>query len=410
MNSDITRRSTLLIGASLASLAAPARAPAKSVTIGIDLTLTGADAETAIQSRGAALMAIDDCNANGGPGGYHLSALVLDDGTATAGQYDPAQAAINARKFAADRSVIACVGPQSSAPAKAMAAIFSAANLATLTPSATNPDLTDPKFSQLYRPQGLPVFFRLVTTDAWQGPNMANFLADTLKVKSVFVLDDSGAFGIGLAQAFERQAQKRGMNLLGRDRLDPKAADYTSILTKIKSLAPDALYFGGDTQAGVKLAKQGYEIIPTIIKASGDGLVDTTMLTGAGFPAAEGWYCTLASPHVIESPSAQDWVNRFVARTGVQPSDYSITTYDCVWVIADAIRRVAAAGATPDRATVRDAIQTTKLTALQGEISFDANGDLNQHAVSVFQIRHDPNHPPDDMLHQYKYVGQAAVD
>jgi branched-chain amino acid transport system substrate-binding protein len=60
------------------------------------------------------------------------------------------------------------------------------------------------------------------------------------------------------------------MNALGRDRLDPKAADYAAILTKIKSLQPDVLYFGGDTQAGVKLAKQGYEIIPDVIKASGD--------------------------------------------------------------------------------------------------------------------------------------------
>jgi branched-chain amino acid transport system substrate-binding protein len=238
---------------------------------------------------------------------------------------------------------------------------------------------------------------------------MANFLADARAVKSVFVLDDSGAFGIGLAQAFERQARARGMQMLGRDRLDPKAADYAAILTKIKSLRPDALYFGGDTQAGVKLAKQGYEIIPDIIKASGDGIVDTTMLTGAGFPAADGWYCTLASPHVVEDPSVQDWVKRFVARTGVQPSDYSITTYDCILVIADAIRRVVAAGIQVNRATVRDAIQATKLTALQGEISFDANGDLNQRAVSVFQIRYDKNFPADDMLHQYKYVTQAAA-
>jgi branched-chain amino acid transport system substrate-binding protein len=408
MNSAITRRSTLLIAASLAG-AARASAAGNALTIGIDLTLTGADPETAIQSRGAVLMALDDCNANGGPGGYHLNALILDDGTATAGQYDPAQAAINARKFVADRSVIACVGPQSSAPAKAMAAIFSAANLATLTPSATNPDLTDPAFAKLYRPNGPPIFFRLVTTDAWQGPNMANFLAGTLHVKRVFVLDDSGAYGIGLADAFERQAQKRGMDVLGRDRLDPKAADYAAILTKIKSLAPDALYFGGDTEAGVKLAKQGHEIIPHIIKASGDGLVDTTMLTGAGFPAAEGWYCTLASPHVVEDPSARQWVQRFVARTRVQPSDYSITTYDCVWVIADAIRRVAAASKPVNRATVRDAIAAAKLTTLQGEVSFDENGDLNQRAVSVFQIRHDPNHPPDDMLHQYKYVGEALA-
>ena len=75
-----------------------------------------------------------------------------------------------------------------------------------------------------------------MTTDAYQGPNMANFYADVLKVKSVFVLDDSGAYGVGMADAFEKQAGKKGIKVLGRDRLDPKAADYTAILTKIKSL------------------------------------------------------------------------------------------------------------------------------------------------------------------------------
>ena len=65
---------------------------------------------------------------------------------------------------------------------------------------------------------------------------MANYMADTLKVKSVFVLDDSGAYGVGLADAFQGQAEKIGIKVLGRDRLDPKAADYASILTKIKAL------------------------------------------------------------------------------------------------------------------------------------------------------------------------------
>ncbi len=67
---------------------------------------------------------------------------------------------------------------------------------------------------------------------------MANYMVDKLKVKTVYVLDDSGAYGVGLADAFQAQAEKKGMKILGRDRLDPKAADYSSILTKIKSLEP----------------------------------------------------------------------------------------------------------------------------------------------------------------------------
>ena len=74
----------------------------KSVTIGIDLSLTGADAETAVRIRDGFMLAIDEANAKGGAAGYHLNVLLLDDGTATAGQYDPAQGATNARKMVAD--------------------------------------------------------------------------------------------------------------------------------------------------------------------------------------------------------------------------------------------------------------------------------------------------------------------
>ncbi len=74
---------------------------------------------------------------------------------------------------------------------------------------------------------------------------MANFMAEKLHVKSVYILDDSGAYGVGLADAFQAQAEKKGIKVLGRDRLDPKAADYTAVLTKIKSLNPDAIYYGG---------------------------------------------------------------------------------------------------------------------------------------------------------------------
>ena len=172
----------------------------------------------------------------GGAAGYHLNVLLLDDGTATAGQYDPAQGATNARKMVADPSVVAALGPQSSTPGKTMSPIFSQGGLATITPTSTNPDITDPKFASIYRPGGKAIYFRTVTTDAYQGPNLANYFADKLKVKQLYGLDDSGAYGIGIASAFEAQAAKKGIKVLGHDRLDPKAADYTAVLTKIKSL------------------------------------------------------------------------------------------------------------------------------------------------------------------------------
>src|SRR3954451_4665503 len=82
-----------------------ARAADKVVKIGLNLSLTGADAESAARIRNGALMAFDDINAKHEIPGYRLEPLILDDGTATAGQYDPAQAATNARKMVSDKEV-----------------------------------------------------------------------------------------------------------------------------------------------------------------------------------------------------------------------------------------------------------------------------------------------------------------
>jgi branched-chain amino acid transport system substrate-binding protein len=288
-----------------------------------------------------------------------------------------------------------------------MTPILSQGGLAIITPSSTNPDISSPKFAEQYRPAGKPIYFRTVTTDAYQGPNMANFLAEKLKAKSVFVLDDSGAFGVGVADSFQKQAEKKGIKIVGRDRLDPKAADYTAILTKIKSMAPEAIYYGGVTQAGVKLAKQSYEIIPSIIKAGPDGMVSSDLLSGAGFPAVDGWYTSIAAPHLTEDNKAAQFVAAFKGKFNESPDDYTITAYDAALVIIDSVKRVVASGKPVTREAVRDAIQSAKVPTIQGMVSFDANGDLADRTVSVFQIKKDTTKPLNDVSAQYKYLQVA---
>jgi len=408
----LSRRSLIVrapAAALVGSFAVRAFAADKTVTIGINLPFTGADAHDAQLIKEGAMLAIDAANAKGGAAGYKLNVMLLDDGTATAGQYDPAQAATNARKMVADSSVVAAIGPQMSGSGKAMAPILSQGNLATVTPSSTNPDITNPKFASTYMPGGKAIYFRTVTTDAFQGPNMANFMMDTLKVKSVYILDDSGAYGVGLANAYEEQAKKRGMKVLGHDQLDPKEADYATVLTKIKSMSPDALYYGGVAQAGVKVVKQSFDIMPKIIRAGGDGVYGAEILKGAGFPAAEGVYATIAAPNILASAEAKPFVEQFAKKYGEQPENYSITAYDAALVIIDAIETVSKAGKPVDRGNIRDAIQASKAKTIQGTVSFDQNGDITSRVVSVFQIHHDPAFPTDDVLHQYKYVGVAPA-
>jgi branched-chain amino acid transport system substrate-binding protein len=409
-NRPITRRTSVHVAAGVAVASVfgirPTLAADKSVTVGLDLSLTGADAESAKRVEDGAMMAFDEANAKGGINGYKIVVTPYDDGSATAGQYDPAQAATNARKMVSNKATVAAIGPQMSGAGKAMAPILSEGNLATITPSSTNPDITDPKFATQYRPEGKAIYFRTVATDAFQGPYMANYYADVLHVKTVYVLDDSGAYGVGLADAFQGQAEKKGVKVLGRDRLDPKAADYSAALTKIKSLNPDAIYYGGVLQAGVKLAKQAYDIVPKMIKGGGDGVQGPEMLTAVGYPANEGWYATVASPHVTEDAKMADWVKTYKTKYNVDPDDYAVTAYDAAMVILAAIKQVTDAGKEPTRDAVRDAIQSVKVDTLQGPISFDANGDLQDKTISVFQIRQDKSLAPEDMR-QYHYIGVA---
>jgi branched-chain amino acid transport system substrate-binding protein len=410
--SKLTRRAfgaaTILGLASVAGVGITSlNAQQKTVKLGITLPLTGADAEDATLIKDGAMIAIDDANAKGGVAGHKIEVITLDSGTATAGQYDPAQAATNTKKLVSDPDVVANIGPQMSGEGKAMTPILSEAELATITPSSTNPDITDPKFAAQFKPKGKAIYFRTVTTDAFQGPNMANYYTQNLKVKSVYILDDSGAYGVGIADSFQRQAEKNGIKVLGRDQLNPKEADYTTVLTKIKALKPDAIYYGGVAQAGVKLAKQAYDIVPDMLKGGGDGVQGGAFLKGGGFPAVEGWYSTNAGPHLVEDPAAAEWVKKFTEKYGKVPEDYSITAYDGALVVLDAIKRVAESGKPIDRSNVRDAMQATNLKTLQGVVSFDDNGDIKDRTVSVFQYKKNPKYPEDDIIHQQQYLGTA---
>ena len=237
---------------------------------------------------------------------------------------------------------------------------------------------------------------------------MANYFADTLKVKSVYVLDDSGAYGVGIADAFQEQAEKRGIKVLGRDQLNPKEADYTTILTKIKSLNPDALYYGGVAQAGVKVVKQSYDILPKMIKGGGDGMLRRRDPQGRRLPGGRGLVCDDRRAERAGKPGRQA-VGRDASPRNTDSSRRTTRSPPMMPRWSSSTR----SSGSPPRArrsiapmcATRSRPRTSR--RLQGEVSFDENGDITNRIISVFQIVKDPKYPLDDVLHQYKYMGVA---
>jgi branched-chain amino acid transport system substrate-binding protein len=232
---------------------------------------------------------------------------------------------------------------------------------------------------------------------------MANFFARNLKVKTIYILDDSGAYGVGIADAFQRQAEKEGDKVLGHDQLNPKEADYTTILTKIKGLKPDALYYGGVAQAGVKLAKQAYDIIPDVIKGGGDGVQGQRRR----LPGRRRLVRHRRRTPSRRRPGRGKLGQCLRDEVRQEPDDYSITAYDGNLVALDAIKRVVESGKELNRSNVRNAMQATNLQTPQGVVSFDENGDIKDRTVSVFQYQKNQNYPDDDIIHQQKYLGAA---
>jgi branched-chain amino acid transport system substrate-binding protein len=374
------------------SAAADSSAAASSGTpikIGMELPLSGGDASNGIPTRNGAVLAIEEANKAGVPGGFSFVADDLDD--AVQGTHDPAQGAQNTKAFISDSSVLAMIGPFNSNVAKAEIPLTNDAGLAQISPSTTNPGLTmgdDAKKLRTSHPD-VNAFFRVCTTDDKQGAAGAKF-AKQLGHKKVFVVDDNETYGKGLADVFEEQFKAGGGTVLGHEHLNKGQGDFKALLTKIKSLGPDLVFYGGTSvTGGALLRKQMGDVgMAPITFMGGDGISDENFLTTAG-TLANGSYYTLAAPELSKLPSAAAFLKAYDARWHSPVGPYSANGYTAAKIEIAAIEKAitAAGGKMPDRSAVLKNVAATKgFTSPIGVVGFDANGDTTAPILSLYKI------------------------
>lgn len=177
----------------------------------------------------------------------------------------------------------------------------------------------------------------MVATDAQQGPALANY-AQSKGFKSVAVVDDSTAYGQGLANEFEKKAKALGLKVLSHDATNDKAVDFRAILTKIKGENPDAIMHSGMDATGGPFAKQAKQIGLRAKVLAGDG-VCTEQLSDLAGDASSNVICSQAGAALEKMPGGSEFQAKYQKRFGQPIQIYSPFTYDAVYIIVDAMKR-----------------------------------------------------------------------
>jgi branched-chain amino acid transport system substrate-binding protein len=335
-------------------------------------------------------------------GKYKFVYEAKDDASAALGKWDPAVETENANKAAADKSVIAYIGTFNSGAAKLSIPILEKANLVMISPANTYPGLTKEIGAAagepaVYYPTGVRNYSRVIVADDVQGAVAANW-AESLGVKSVYILDDAELYGKGVADVFDATAKKLGMNVVGHESIDPKAADYKALMTKIASSnggqAPDMIYVGMvvDNNAA-QLLKDKVGVMGDNVKVKfmgPDGIQTQSFIDGAGKDVAEGAYATVGGvPFDQLPPSGLQYRKDYTAKYGETNEPYSIYGYEAANVLVDAIERICKDGKDPtDRKTVLDYVFATKdFDGVLGKWSFDKNGDTSLTTMTGYVVK-----------------------
>ncbi|HXF45533.1 MAG TPA: branched-chain amino acid ABC transporter substrate-binding protein [Burkholderiaceae bacterium] len=353
-----------------AAKAAPAAPAEQIVKIGHVAPLTGAIAHLGKDNENGARMAVDEINAAGGikvgDKVFKLELVAEDD------KADPKEGTLAAQKLV-DAGVVAVVGHLNSGTSIPASKIYADANVTQISPSATNPKLTE---------QGFKTTFRVVANDNQQGAVLANYAATEMKAKTIAIVDDRTAYGQGLADVVEKVAKEKGLKVVAREFATDKTTDFNAILTKIRAAKPDVVMYGGMDATAGPMAKQMKQLGIKAQLLAGDGVCSPEFIKLAG-DAANILTCSMAGEAVEKLAKGEEFKQKYKAKFGTDVQVYSPYSYDAVYVIAEAIKRAGSA----DRAAITAAMPATNYNGITGQIQFDEKGDIKNGAISMFRVK-----------------------
>ncbi len=358
----------LTVAAVIATIASVAAAQ-EVVRIGHVAPISGAQAHYGKDNENGSRMAIDELNAQGVEiGGKKVKLEILAEDDAA----DPKQGAAVAQKLC-DSKAAGVVGHLNSGTTIPASKVYNDCGIPHITGAATNPNLTKP---------GYKTTFRIIANDNALGAGLAAYASDTLKLKTVAVVDDRTAYGQGLANVFKRVAAEKGMKVVDEQFTTDKATDFMAILTAIKSKNPDAIFFGGmDPQAGPMLRQMEQLGMGNVKYFGGDGVCTTEIAKlAAGAKTLGNVVCAEGGASLSKMPGGLAWKAKYDAKFPGQFQIYSPYTYDATMLMVDAMKR---AGSTDPKVYIPELLKSN-YKGVTANIAFEPNGEIKNPAITLY--------------------------
>ncbi len=293
---------------------------------------------------------------------------------------NPDTGVANAKQIVADPAILCVVGHYNSGVQIPSSEVYHSAGLVDVSPANTNPKVTT---------RGYLEVDRIVGRDDVQGKVGADFAASK-GMKSAFVIHDKTAYGQGIAEFFQQEAQAKGMTIAGFEGTEEKA-NFDSLITPIMAANPDVVYFGGMYSQAAVLFKQARDRGYKGMFLSDDGFDSSDAANIGGQALLDGagtYYSTVSGPASVY-PDTAKFITDFKAAYSHDPQPFAAQGYDSMAICLKAIETAAKAanGEVPTRGAVAQAVRDLKdFKGITGTFTFNKIGDPVTAQYFVIQV------------------------
>jgi len=351
-------------------LAPSAFAADNDVKIGVMAPVTGQWASEGQDMVNIVKLLAEEVNQAGGAGGHKIIIEVGDDGG------NPKTAALAAQRLVTS-GVVAVIGTYGSAVTEATQDIYDEDGVLQIATGSTSIRLTE---------KGLPLFFRTCPRDDDQGRVMAKHV-QTMGFKNVALVHDNSSYAKGLAEEFKDLMNQAGIKVVYYDAITPGDRDYTTALTKIKTLTPEVIVFTGYYPEAAMLLRQKREMAWDVPIIGGDATNNLALVDIAGKEAAAGYYfISPPGPSDLTDDLSRAFMVEYQSRYKNLPSSvWSVMAGDAFKVLVEAIKNVKEPTAENIATYLHDG-ELKDFVGFTGPISFDRKGDRVGDVYRLYEV------------------------